>query len=68
MSEQIRTCGHHDPSFLIKYKIGSKYYVCESCSKLDRWNRGIKEKIQISEIDGRERLHSISEQELIDSG
>ena len=68
MNNQIRPCGHHNPSFLITYKIGSKYHVCDPCSKLDSWSRGIKEKIQISEIDGQERPQSISEQELIDNG
>ncbi len=44
ITDKILTCCSNQPSFLVTYKIGSKFYVCDSCISIDYWSRGIKEK------------------------
>ncbi len=44
ITEKILSCCGNTPSFLITYKIGTKFYVCDSCINIDYWSRGIKEK------------------------
>ena len=43
----IRRCCPNISIFLIHFQIGTKYYVCDYCSKLDYWSRGIKSKTEI---------------------
>ncbi len=40
----ILRCCKNKPAFVVAYKIGSKFYVCESCLTLDHWSRGIESK------------------------
>ena len=40
----ILNCCSNDPKFVIQYNIGTKYFVCNICSKLQHWNRGISKK------------------------
>lgn len=62
MNQILQCCSNH-PSFLINYKIGSRYFVCDSCIKLDSWSNGITEKIPITEVNGlvRQKLTSVQE-------
>jgi len=50
LTEQILRCCKNNASFLITYKVGSKFLVCESCLEIDYWSRGIKEKIPTKEL------------------
>lgn len=68
MNSVILQCCENNPKFLITYKIGSKFYVCNSCIRSGCWSRGVQEKIPVSETDDPGRSHSISEQELVNSG
>jgi hypothetical protein len=47
----IPNCCSNKPKFLINYNIGSKYFVCSECFKLDYWGRGISEKKEISDVN-----------------
>ena len=44
MNEQILRCCDNSPNFLIRYRIGSKFYVCTDCLSKEIWNRGIETK------------------------
>jgi len=44
MNNQILKCCINVSKYLVSYKIGSKFYVCESCLTLDYWSRGIESK------------------------
>ena len=48
MASVILRCCKNISFFMVTYCIGSKFYVCDSCIKLDCWSRGIKEKIPIT--------------------
>ena len=47
MTEQIVKCCGNPSKYLIKFKIGSKFYVCENCASEGVWSRAIKEKTTI---------------------
>ena len=47
MVELILRCCNGIPKFLVEYKIGSKYKVCNSCIVLNFWSRGIKKREEI---------------------
>ena len=69
MINHIPQCCQNIPSSLISYKITSrKYLVCDTCIQLDFWNRGIKKKIPIAELEGYGRPKSSSATELITNG
>ena len=40
----ILRCCNNKPKYLVSYKVGSQFYVCESCLTLDYWSRGIESK------------------------
>ncbi len=44
MTEQILKCCNNNSKYLVTYRIGSKFFVCESCINLDHWSRGIESK------------------------
>lgn len=68
MTKHALRCCQNTSSFLITYRIGSKFYVCNSCLSKKIWSSGIQEKKPVTEIDGQGRPSSISEQELIANG
>ncbi len=49
MNKQILNCCQNSPSFLVTYKIDSKFYVCNSCLTLESWSRGIQEKKRLEQ-------------------
>jgi len=56
MNDQIFSCCKNTPSFLITYKVGSKFYVCNSCIQMECWSRGIQEKLELTKLEGRSVL------------
>lgn len=54
--EKVLSCCGNTSSFLITYKIGTKFYVCDSCISIDYWSRGIKEKAIIKFADNTETV------------
>ncbi len=44
MSKDIHSCCSNDPKFLISYKHGGIYKVCESCFEQLEWSNGIERK------------------------
>jgi len=68
MNNQTLHCCQNNPIFLITYRIGSKFYVCNHCLSKKIWNRAIQKKKPVTKINGQGRPHSISEQELATYG
>lgn len=65
MDNQIYKCCRNKPCYLIRYKIGTVYQVCEACFTKESWSRGIIEKIPIAEFDGQRKPHSNSATDVI---
>lgn len=44
----IPNCCNDKPKYIVSYKVGSHFFVCESCIMLDHWSRGIKSKEELN--------------------
>ena len=51
MNDQILRCCKNTPKYLITYKVGSQFLVCDDCIKIPYWSRGIEDKKLITNME-----------------